>query len=186
MSREDRILGRGIAVVLVGHGAPPSDIPPEKVSEYVRLERMAEGGDEEARIRFERLDREIRSHPRTPENDPYFYGVLGLAEEMRRNPLFIEVIPAFNEFCCPTIEDALESAARLGPSLIVVVPTMMTRGGEHSEEEIPDKIRKASQRLRDIRVVYAWPFDTTMLAEFLSKHIERFIEGDGNNIEVER
>ncbi len=164
--------------MLVGHGSPPKEISYDKLSKYLRLEKMAEEGDKEAEALLIQLDKEIRSYPRTPENDPYFYAHLELVDELKKNPIFTEVIPAFNEFCDPSVEEAIERVSSLNPELVLVVPTMVTRGGKHVEDDIPSKIKRITERLRNTKVVYAWPFEKALLIDFLSRHIERFIDSE--------
>ena len=164
-----------IVVVLVGHGIPPKDYPYRKVAEYVELERRAEAGDQEAARRFEKLDREVRGYPRTPENDPYWYNMMLLAEKLKNVGGFMDVIPAFNEFCAPTIEEAVEKAAEKKPEGVIVVPTMIIRGGEHSEEDIPRKLEKVKRRIGGLKLIYAWPFDASEIAAFLASQVRKFI-----------
>ena len=59
------------AVVLVGHGGLPSDIPSEIVEKFMRLHkaRVKTGG--EATSQEVELDNTIRRWRRTPETDPY-------------------------------------------------------------------------------------------------------------------
>ncbi len=85
-----------------------------------------------------------------------------------------EVITGFNEFCAPSLEDALEQAADGKAARIIVVTTMMTRGGSHSEKDIPAAIKCFSNLHPDIDIKYAWPFDSRGYARFLSEHLARF------------
>ncbi|MDJ0269107.1 MAG: CbiX/SirB N-terminal domain-containing protein [Aigarchaeota archaeon] len=164
-----------VVVVLVGHGSPPKGYPAEKVSEYVRLEKQLASGGEDVKRRFQELDTEIRSYPRTPENDPYWHGLNELVKAMKeKGGDFLDIIPAFNEFCSPTIEEAVSRAANMKPDKIVVVPTMMVRGGEHSEEDIPEKLEELSEKVRGVEIIYAWPFDLAELASFLVGQAKRY------------
>lgn len=163
------------AVVLVGHGAPPADAPPDLVPRLKKLEgeRRRRGGamTEEERV----LDAKIRSWPRTPENDPYQVGIERLVRAMREALPELEVVVAYNEFCAPSLEDALVEVAERGAGEIVVVPTMLTRGGVHSEVEIPEAIAAAEQRLggKSTRITYAWPFPEAEVAALLAAGVRR-------------
>ena len=48
-----------------------------------------------------------------------------------------EVVAAYNEFCAPSLEAAVLALAEKGCPHVTVVPTMLTRGGVHSEVELP-------------------------------------------------
>jgi sirohydrochlorin cobaltochelatase len=85
------------------------------------------------------------------------------------------VIVGFNEFCAPSLDEALEQAAGSGTSRIVVVTPMMTRGGEHAEADIPVAIRRAQQRHPEIAFVYAWPFEMEQVAQFLASQIAQYV-----------
>ena len=70
------------AVILVGHGGLPSDIPSEVVEKFMRVHkgRIKSGSpitDQEIE-----LDTTIRKWDRTPENDPYKTGLESLASHM--------------------------------------------------------------------------------------------------------
>ncbi|GBC71485.1 hypothetical protein HRbin02_01269 [Candidatus Calditenuaceae archaeon HR02] len=159
-----------IGLILVGHGEPPRDLPRHIVKEYFELleKRRTEHEDE----RFRHLEEEIVSRPRTPENDPYFYGLMAIAEELRRTQRFKQVWAAFNEFCRPTLPEALREACSSDVDVIVVATIMLTRGGHHSEEEIPSAIEQAKTFCKK-PIVYVWPIDSSDLAKFLLSQIEK-------------
>ena len=48
---------------------------------------------------------------------------------------------------------------------------MMTPGGEHAEEEIPEAIRQVQSRYPCVEFRYAWPFDLRETAQFLARQI---------------
>ncbi len=164
-----------VALVLVGHGSPPKDYPPQFVGEYMNAEMRLESGDPSVKEPFKKLDRQVRSHPRTAANDPYWQGMNELAERIKKSGSFLDVIIAFNEFCAPTIEEAMGRAAQLKPEVIVVISTMVIRGGGHSEKEIPDSVNRAAQKPNNIRVIYAWPYDLEAKTEFFITQAKKFI-----------
>lgn len=156
------------AVVVVGHGAPPSDAPPEWVPQLKRLEsaRRKRGGGPVDREEVD-LDARLRAWPRTLENDPYHAGVERLATAVRAALPDLHVVVAYNEFCGPTLEEAVRELARKGVREVCVVPTMLTRGGVHSEIEIPEAIANVARDLDGITIRYAWPFDEAEVAALL-------------------
>ncbi len=160
-------------VVLVMHGVPPADFPREEAREYFRLH--SESGDEQERRRYEELDGKMRRWPRNADNDPYYVGSHRLADELTR-AAGLEVAVAFNEFCGPSVDEALDQAAAGGAGGAIVVTPMMTSGGEHSEADIPQAIERAGTRHPHVRYVYAWPFATQAVAGFLAAHIGPFLE----------
>jgi len=166
-----------IAVVLAMHGVPSTDFPREEMMELFSLHpkmELVSGHEREAlQKRHDELEKKMRSWPRTPENDPYFYASLEIAKKMEEI-LGNEVFIGFNEFCAPTIEEAITEAAKARPDKIIVLTPMMTRGGEHSERDIPRSIQKARKRHPGLEIVYAWPFDESYVAAFLAGHLRRF------------
>jgi len=57
---------------------------------------------------------------------------------------------------------------------ILVVPTMFTPGGVHSEEEIPSTIEKISTKY-GIRILYVWPFNLEDVAQLVVKQITSYV-----------
>jgi sirohydrochlorin cobaltochelatase len=84
------------------------------------------------------------------------------------------VIVGYNEFCAPGINEALQEAVDRSANKIIVATTMMTRGGEHAEKDIPLHISEFRKLYPDIEIIYAWPFDKDKVAHFLSEQISRF------------
>jgi len=167
-----------IAVVLAMHGVPPRDFPKGEMMElfglHHHLSQASESERDALRNRHDRLEAKIRNWPRTPENDPFHAASLEIAHELKEI-LETDVFVGFNEFCAPTIEDAIGEAASQSPNKIIVTTPMMTRGGEHSERDIPLAIKRAQELYPDVEIVYAWPYDISDVAGFLAKHIKRFV-----------
>ena len=162
------------AVILIGHGGLPKDIPSEVVEKFMRLHKSRVKTRGEASEQEIELDNIIRRWNRTPETDPYKYGLENLASHMKK---FLEefiVKTAYNEFCYPTIEEAVEELVEEGASKIILVTTMITRGGSHSEREIPEELEVLRKKYKDIDIQYAWPFDMDTFAIFLSDHVKSF------------
>lgn len=158
-------------VVLVGHGAPPVGYPREAVARLKALEQQRRriGGavsDEERQ-----LDARIRSFPRTAGNDPYRAGLEALVAALARALPDARVVPAFNEFCAPSLEDAVLGAIAAGARRIDVVPSMLTPGGVHSEEEIPETLAALSNAHPEVEIVYRWPFDLDRVARILAEQL---------------
>lgn len=166
------------AVVLVGHGGVPSDFPRADVARLKALEgrRAATGGapgDEERA-----LDERIRTWPRSPETDPYQAGFERVASALAPRLGGAALHVAYNEFCAPTLEQAIERAAAEGARSITVVPSMLTPGGVHSEVEIPRALDALRPRFPDVTIRYAWPFDLGAVGDMLAAHVAR-AERDG-------
>jgi len=175
------------AVVLVGHGAVPADCPRELVAELKRLESARERrGEPEMSDREAELDRRIRTWPRTPETDPYRAGLEAICERLQRLMPDRKVVAAYNEFCAPSVEAAVEALASQGVKSILLVTTMFTRGGSHSERDLPQVTERLRQRFPTVRIDFAWPFDLDLVAEFLRTHIERNDPAAGRNPQAAR
>ncbi len=154
------------AVVLVGHGSVPADVPRPLVQRLRALEaeRRSTGGkmsDEE-----HDLDAKIRRWPRTPATDPYKAGVEAIAEVLRGR--VGNVVVAFNEYCAPSLEQAVTELVRTGATHITIVTTMLTPGGVHSEVEIPETVQALQKAYPDVFLRYAWPFDLDSVARLLA------------------
>jgi sirohydrochlorin cobaltochelatase len=188
-------------IVLGMHGTPPSDFPRAEMAEFFgghheehdhashdghghpHGEHNGQGAtpeDDETRRQRRRqrraeLDAKMRAWPRTPANDPFFAGSLELAEYLSQASGH-KVVVGFNEFCNPTIDTAIDQAVEQGADQVVVITPMMTRGGEHSEADIPGAVQRAQARHPAVRMSYAWPFEITAVAQFLAAQVQRFTE----------
>lgn len=174
-----------LAVVLIGHGAPATDCPPQLTGELMSLEWRQGGGgghhhgssashaDEGVARRMAQLDAMIRDWPRHAGNDPYKAGVERLAAALRGQlPTTLFAI-GYNEFCRPSIPEAIAQVVQQGATRVVVIPTMLTPGGVHSEVDIPrmlESIRRAHPR---VTIDYAWPFDVQQVAALLAAQVRR-------------
>lgn len=166
-------------IVLAMHGAPPVDFPGDELAEFfglhMRLEHGGPGGEQRARLeaRYAELEETVRRWPRTPRNDPFHAASLELAQRLEETT-GRRVVVGFNEFCAPTLGEALAQAAGKARR-VVVVTAMMTRGGEHAEHDIPVAIAQARAAHPGVEFLYAWPFDTGDVAAFLAEQIDRLL-----------
>ena len=162
------------AVVLVGHGGVPSDCPGELVSELKLLEadRRARGLAEMSPLEVE-IDRKVRHWPRTRATDPYQAGLAAVAERLAARIAPRRLMVAYNEFCAPSLEEAIALLAADGVSRISIATTMFTPGGSHSELEIPAIVDRLAREYPAIEIRYAWPFDLDLAASFLAEQIDR-------------
>jgi len=159
-------------IVLAMHGAPANDFPKDDLEEFFNLSHRWELGElpsEALRRRCRELEKSIRTWPRTAFNDPFFSGSKELAAQIEKT-LGHEVILGFNEFCSPSLEEALDRAAEKSRKVIIIT-LMMTRGGDHAEREIPAAIQVARENHPTTLFVYAWPFSPKAIAEFLAGQI---------------
>jgi sirohydrochlorin cobaltochelatase len=166
--------GNRKAVILVGHGGLPKDCPREIIQQFKQLERERKASGKPATAQERDLEKHIREWPRTPENDPYKAGLEQLAE--RLEPLLegADLVLAYNEFCAPTVEDAVADLATRSVTHITVVPTMLTPGGSHSEIEIPGILDDLRARHPSLEIRYAWPTDLDLMARMLANHLKKF------------
>ncbi len=105
------------AVVLVGHGGVPKDYPHYLVITLQRLEaqRLGTGGDPSEEER--ELDRRIRHWPRTPRTEPYKYGLESQVAHLKGMLDGTLFALAYNEFCAPTLEEAVEEVIAAVPGI---------------------------------------------------------------------
>lgn len=157
-------------VILVGHGGVPTDCPPALVSEFKRLEASARGKTTPA---LAAADKKLRDWPRTPKTDPYKTGLEAVARALASELPGRAVIPAYNEFCAPSLEVAFASAVAGGATSVTVISTMYTRGGIHSEKEIPEILARLTAAHPGVEVRYAWPFDLSAIGGMLAAEVRR-------------
>jgi sirohydrochlorin cobaltochelatase len=161
-------------VLLVGHGGIPKDYPRELITKLKTLEARRRAGETEPSAEEVELDRRIRQWPRTPETDPYRAGFETLATHLKGLLQGVRFALAYNEFCAPTVEEALEEMIQAGVVTITVVPSMLTPGGSHSEIEIPESLDRLRMRFPHTNIRYAWPFDLPAVAAMLAAQLQRF------------
>jgi sirohydrochlorin cobaltochelatase len=161
-------------IVLAMHGSPANDFPRPDLAEWFGLHQRVERAESAERPALEQrlaqLEARMRSWPRTPENDPFHAHSLELALQLE-HVTGLPVIVGFNEFCAPSLEEALQQAAAKGAEKVVTVTPMMTRGGEHVERDIPAAIQRVQDQHPDLQLVYAWPFRSQDVAAFLATRI---------------
>lgn len=159
-----------VAVVLAAHGAPATDYPRMRVGLLMMLEFSGKLAERLPPLRTwrERLAKQAATWPRTPENDPYKAAVDGLAAHLSHR-LGCPVLAAYNEFCTPPIGQAIDNAIAGGAAEIVVVPTMLVRGNQHTELEILEAVVQARHRHPGAMIQYAWPFQEGLLVSLLAE-----------------
>ena len=79
----------------------------------------------------------------------------------------------YNEFCSPSIAEAIEEVVRQGATTVVVIPSMLTPGGIHSERDIPRALDEVRTAHPEVTINYLWPFDVKMVAGLLADHVAR-------------
>jgi len=160
-------------VVLVGHGTIPKDCPQELVTRLKRLEAQRRAAKMPPTSEEIELDTTIRRWPRNSATDPYQSGLEAVAAALR--PLLDGTLfaVAYNEFCAPTLEEAVELLVSKGMKDIMVLTTMFTPGGSHSEIEIPETLEVLKARHPSVTLHYAWPFDLELVARMLVTQMER-------------
>ncbi|CUS33671.1 sirohydrochlorin chelatase [Candidatus Nitrospira nitrificans] len=161
-------------VILVGHGGIPKGCPQELITKLKRLEGQRRAAELPPTAEERELDAKIRQWPRTAETDPYQAGLERVAARLRARLDGALFAVAYNEFCAPTLEEAVESLVKQGATHITVTTTMFTPGGSHSEVEIPEILDHLRPRYPGVALRYAWPFDLELVADTLAEQISRF------------
>lgn len=167
------------AVVLIGHGAPATDCPPELVGELMSLEWRQHHGrvDQVAlHVRAAALDARIRNWPRHAGNDPYKAGLERVAAALRPLLPTARFAIGYNEFCRPSIAEALEQVIQQGATRVFVIPSMLTPGGLHSEHDIPRALEAVRLAHPGVTIEYLWPFRTTEVAALFASHVRTAME----------
>ncbi len=161
-------------IILVGHGGIPKGYPADQVSKLKRLEAQRRAANQPMSAEELELDTRIRTWPRTPETDPYQAGLEALGTQMKPMVNGALFSLAYNEFCGPTLEQAVEDLIQQGAQSITVVSTMFTPGGSHSEYEIPEELEDLRKKHPEVTLHYAWPFNLSQVSKMLVDHIGKF------------
>jgi sirohydrochlorin cobaltochelatase len=164
-------------VLLAMHGVPPRDFSPPELAEFFGLHARREAGGHGMAPTlmqcYQDLEKRLRAWPRTPANDPFHAASMGLAARLSRDT-GLETIVGFNEFCGPSLDEALESAAARGAGRVIVITPMLTQGGEHAERDIPEAIGRARRAHPVVEFVYAWPFEDEAVLHLLAGQVRKF------------
>ena len=161
-------------VILVGHGGIPKDCPQDLVTRLKRLEAQRRAAKQPPSPEELELDQKIRRWQRTAATDPYQSGLEAVADALRPHLNGALFAVAYNEFCAPTLEEAVEDLVGKGATHITVVTTMFTPGGSHSEVEIPEILDHLRPQYPGVELRYAWPFDLQLVANTLAEQVKRF------------
>ncbi|MBS0167710.1 MAG: CbiX/SirB N-terminal domain-containing protein [Nitrospira sp.] len=161
-------------VILVGHGGIPKDCPQDLVTKLKRLEAQRRAAKQPPSPEELELDQKIRRWPRTKATDPYQSGLEAVGAVLRPHLGDVLFAMAYNEFCAPTLEEAVEDVVKQGATSITVLTTMFTPGGSHSEVEIPEILEQLRPKYPDVELRYAWPFDLQLIAKTLTEQLRRW------------
>jgi sirohydrochlorin cobaltochelatase len=160
--------------VLVGHGGVPRDYPRDRLLRLRALEAQRRASGAPPSTEETALDDELRRWPRTSATDPYQAGLERIAMYLRPHLAPAHLVVAYNEFCAPTLADAVRALAADRVTDIVAVPSMLTPGGTHTELEIPESIGALRVEFPHLDIRYAWPFAGERLAAFFVEHLRQF------------
>jgi len=162
------------AVMLIGHGGLPSDIPQKIVEDFMKIHKQRVRSKSPITNQEKELESIIRNWERTPESDPYKAGLEKLAFYLRPQLQDYILKTAYNEFCYPSIEQAADELVGDGVTKVILITTMITPGGSHSEREIPEEIEALREKYPDTEFEYAWPYDLEVFSSLLSRHVNSF------------
>ena len=161
-------------IILVGHGGIPKGYPADEVSKLKRLEAQRRASGKPMSAEELALDTKIRTWPRTPETDPYQAGLEALGAQMKPMVNGALFSLAYNEFCGPTLQQAVADLVKQGAQSITIVSTMFTPGGSHSEYEIPEELEELRKEYPSVTLQYAWPYNLNQVSKMLVDHISQF------------
>ena len=93
--------------------------------------------------------------------------------------LGVHVLPKYNEFCAPTVDEAIQSVIDDGANTVFVLPTMLLQGSSHTESEIRTAVSEARRKHPEGRVEYAWPFSQERMVSLFAGQVRERMGGDG-------
>ena len=189
-------------IVLAMHGNIPSDFPKADLARYFKIHQHSEAEESAGKHHSHvgdsghghdhkeahALEQKLRNWPRNKTTDPFYWGSVNLQKAMSAR-LGAPVLLSFNEFCAPTIEDAIQAAVEQHQAnRVLVVTPMLTQGGGHSEKDIPRAIERAKRRLGDSNVAidYVWPVAEEKVAAFLAEQVDAYLPGHGGSRDATR
>ena len=161
-------------VILVGHGGIPKDCAQELTTKLKRLEAQRRAAKQPPSAEEIELDTKIRRWPRTKATDPYQSGLEAVGAVLRPHLNGALFALAYNEFCAPTLEEAVDDMIVQGATSITVLTTMFTPGGSHSEVEIPEILDHLRPKYPGVELRYAWPFDLQLIAKTLTEQLRKW------------
>lgn len=162
------------ALVVVGHGAVAKDCPRDLVRQLKVLEGQRQMTGASPTPEEQALEDRIRHWPRTPANDPYGAGCEQLMHSLRPLLPGMTLKLAYLEFSAPTLPEVIEDLRQTGILTVLVIPSMMTPGGVHSEVDIPQIVEQLQTAYPEMTLRYAWPFDVTKIAHLMADHVQQF------------
>jgi sirohydrochlorin cobaltochelatase len=77
-------------------------------------------------------------------------------------------VVAYNEFCAPSLDDAVTELVADGVGRITVVPSMLDARRRPLGVEIPETLVALRSRFPGVELRYAWPFDADAVADLLA------------------
>lgn len=161
-------LDQDSVVLLIGHGRTASDTPAHLVNEYA----LARAVRDREPIRFENATKQLREWPRDGINDPYREGLKRIAGVLQHELDGTRVAVAYNEFCGPSIGEAITALVEEGVSSVIVMTTMITPGGNHAERDIPEALKELELVFPDLNIHYVWPFPLAAIGKFLAESVK--------------
>jgi len=164
------------AVILIGHGGLPNDIPKEVVEDFMKIHKQRIRRGTPINSEEKDLETTIRNWERTPESDPYKVGLEKLADHLAPRLDGYILKTAYNEFCFPSIEQAADHLAEENITKVILITTMINPGGSHSEREIPEEVEALRLKYPKMDFQYAWPYDLDLFSNLLSDHIINFLK----------
>jgi len=94
----------------------PKDCPQELVAKLKRLEGQRRATHVPPSPEELELDKKIRHWPRTDATDPYQAGLESVASQLRTKLRDVLFALAYNEFCTPSLEEAVKDWSVRVPS----------------------------------------------------------------------
>ena len=131
-------------IILVGHGGIPKGYPQDLITKLKRLEAQRRASGSSMSSEELELDTKVRTWPRTPQSDPYQAGLEALGAAMK--PFLNGVLfgLAYNEFCGPTLAEAVE------------------------------ELKELRRKHPNVTLTYAWPYNLVQVSKMLVEHIKNF------------
>lgn len=157
-------------IILLADGSIPSDYPAEKALTYLNLrnEKLYRGKTDFGKLN--ELEEEIKNWSRNEQNDPYYFRILELVNQLRFTINYV-IDLAFKEFCKPDLKTALLNMISMKVQNILIIPL------EFLHDPI-DHVRKAIEETRADKyanIQLLWPYEISLQVDFITEHLLRFI-----------
>ncbi len=157
-------------VILLANGQLPLDYPSDKALIYMNLKNELAFKHSTDLEKLQALAEEIKHWPRNEQNDPYYYKLLELVNELRFTVNFV-IDVAFKDFCFPDLKSSILNMVSMKVLNILIVPLDFLSDPTDLVMKVLNEIK-----LDDfVNIQLLWPYDLSLQVDFITEHLLRYM-----------